>query len=196
MKTYSLMVFYDGFGSVDLYLPRKGNVKLFDNKPLFIKNAAIDVVEALREYRPLKVRFKITNKVDGAFKVIDYASISPVQGLRSQMQIVSSPEPLSNGDISNILKKGSNGPISENGNSSISQSTTPVSISQQGETGENNNDNINYADYIVTTGRYEGKTLKEIDEMGKLKAIYNGVKLKPEHPTKIAIENYYKQKIK
>lgn len=167
MNLYNVMIYYKGEGSTNIYIPGLGDTNITYGRPIYLKNASFNVIEALRQFRTMQIDIKINVDGLGAFRTVDLSSNKePIQRLKPVNEI----NTVSNDDIKSILSSASNGPI-------------PVENKTQ-----------DYGSYILQSGQYEGKTLKEVDEMGKLKAVYNGFKSRnPE--VKAAIEKYYESQV-
>ena len=166
MNLYNVMVYYKGEGSLNVYIPGLGETSIIYGRPLYLKNAGFKAIEALRQYRSMMVDIKIGASASGAFRIVDLAeSHNPYQ--RQPIQEVK--QAVSTNDINSILSSGTSGPI-------------PV---------EKKEEKVDYKSFVLTSGSFEGKTLAEVDKLGKLKSVYNGFKSRnPE--VKKAIEEYYK----
>lgn len=168
MNLYNIMVRYLGEGSTNIYIPGLGDTYIVYGRPLYLKNASFRVVEALRQFRMMQIDIKINADGLGAFRTIDLSrnTEKPIQMLKPANEIST----VSNDDIKSILSSASKGPIV---------------IDSKNDAG----------DYVLKSGQYEGMTLKEVDKLGKLKAVYNGFKSRnPE--VKAAIEKYYESQVK
>lgn len=171
MDLYNVMVYYKGEGSTNIYLPCAGDTNIISGRPLYLRNCTYSVIEALRQFRDMMIDFKIGAKQDGAYRIIDFEDLDiPIRSPKNKVS--SKKEAVSESEISSIISSGQSGPIA------IEQSST-----------------INYSEYKLPSGQFEGKTLAEVDKEGKLKAVYNGFKSRnPE--VKEAIEKYYDSIIK
>ena len=166
MDLYNVMVFYEGEGSTNIYIPGNGDTQITNGRPIYVKNANFNVIEALRSFRKMDINIKIGVGPVGAFRTIDLGVqpqvVRPVQQVKEQV---------TNADISSILSSATNGPI----------------VIDKPKTED-------YGSYVLPSGKFAGKTLKEVDKEGKLKAVYNGYKTRsPE--IKQAIEKYYDSQI-
>lgn len=179
MNLYNVMVYYNGEGTTNIFLPVVGDVNLVNGRPLYLKNCGFNVIEALRQFRMMMVDFKIGAKQDGAYRIIDYNDLDvPV---RTNRRVVK--EKVSNADISSVLSAGTNGPIVLNENELPQTEESEPTVEPE---------STDYSQYTLKSGKYAGKTLAEVDKEGKLESVYNGFKLRnPE--VKEAIEKYYEQ---
>lgn len=170
MNLYNIMVTYDGEGETNIYVPGIGDTHIVNGRPIYLKNAGFNVVEALRQFRNMKINIKIDANSKGAFKIIDLDNTKPTQRMTPREEITS----VSDTEISNILKAGTSGPI-------------PVEPKKE--------EKVDYGSYKLPSGQFEGQTLTEVDKLGKLKSVYNGFKSRnPE--VKEAIEKYYESLVK
>lgn len=170
MNLYNVMVIYEGEGSTNIFIPGVGDTTITYGRPLYIKNASFNVIEALRQFRKMQVNIKINANQLGAFRVIDLGEVTPVRKvLQSNLP---KEENVTTSDINSILKSGSNGPIT---------------VEKKEQT--------NYGTFKLPSGSYEGMTLEEVDKLGKLKSVYNGFKSRNKE-VKEAIDKYYASKTK
>lgn len=170
MDLQNVMVFYEGEGSTNIYIPGNGDTQITYGRPIYVKNANFNVIEALRQFRKMGINIKIGAGPQGAFRTIDLglsATVVRPQPVQPRQEVVT------NADISSVLSSGTKGPIAL----------------------EPKKEAIDYGSYVLPSGKFAGKTLKEVDKEGKLKAVYNGYKTRsPE--IKEAIEKYYDSQIK
>lgn len=171
MNLYNVMVYYEGEGSTNIFIPGVGDTSITNGRPLYLKNASFNVVEALRQFRMMMVTIKINAKQEGAFRIIDLLNTVNNTIINSRPR----EEKITESDISNVLSSGTSGPI---------PTIEPLKTEES----------IDYGKYVLPSGSYEGKTLEEVDKEGKLKAVYNGFKSRnPE--VKEAIEKYYESQV-
>jgi len=117
------------------------------------------------------VRIDIGAKQLGAYRIVDLSNTVSVQVRRS----MPTEEKVTESDISNVYSSASNGPIPE---------LEPLRSTEE----------TDFGSYVLPSGQYEGKTLAEVDKLGKLKSVYNGFKTRnPE--VKEAIEKYYDSQV-
>lgn len=171
MNLYNVMVYYEGEGSTNIFVPGIGDTSITHGRPIYIKNADFNVIEALRQFRKMQINIKINADKLGAFRVIDLSEVHSVSKvLRNNLP---KEESVTESDISAVLKSGTTGPIVLD--------TKPV-------------DTTDYGSFVLPSGSYEGKTISEVDKLGKLKSVYNGFKTRNKQ-VKDAIDNYYKSKV-
>lgn len=71
MSLYNVMVYYNGEGYINLYIPGLGDTNIYNGKPLYLKNASFNVIEALRQYRTMSIKIEINAKQQGAYRIVD-----------------------------------------------------------------------------------------------------------------------------
>lgn len=171
MNLYNVMVHYEGEGSTNIFIPGLGDTTITYGRPLYLKNASFNVIEALRQFRMMMVTIQINAKQEGAYRIVDLANTVNNTIIKTRPV----EEKVSEGDISAVLSSGTQGPI-----------PTLEPLKKEETT--------DYGSYVLPSGSYEGKTLAEVDKEGKLKAVYNGFKSRnPE--VKEAIEKYYESQV-
>lgn len=175
MNLYNVMVNYTGEGETNIYIPSIGDTRITNGRPLYLKNASFNVIEALRQFRTMGIVLNIGVTAKGAFKIIDFNELS-YKSRTNRVPVQEVKQAVSNEDISSILKAGASGPI-------------PVEVKS-----EQIKEEIDYAKFVLPSGSYEGKTLEEVDKEGKLKSVYNGFKSRNPQ-VKEAIEKYYESKV-
>ena len=169
MSLYNVMVYYEGEGSTNIFIPGVGDTGITHGRPLYIKNASFNVIEALRQFRTMQINIKINADQLGAFRVIDLNDVKPVNAILQNN--LPREEKVSDLDISAVLKSGASGPI-------IIDTPKPADPV------------VDYGSYILPSGRNKGKTLKKVDAEGKLKAVYNAIKDRNKEVADM-IEKYY-----
>lgn len=108
MNKYNVMITYGGEGSFKFTLRKIGEVEITSYRPIYIYNADVDTINNLRALRGMLISIKIGAKPTGAFRVYnmdDYVSAKTVQ-VREHVA-ANYKEPVSNAEISSILKAGS-----------------------------------------------------------------------------------------
>lgn len=108
MNKYNVMITYAGEGSFKFTLRKIGEVEIMNTRPIYIYNADVDTINNLRALRGMLISIKIGAKPTGAFRIYnmdDYVSAKNVQ-VREQVA-ANYREPVSNAEISSILKAGS-----------------------------------------------------------------------------------------
>lgn len=174
MTLYNVMVSYKGEGSTNIFIPGIGDTPITNGRPIYLKNVGFNVIEALRQFRRMQIDLQINAKQEGAFRIIDMSEmVSPIRQMKPIEKVMETG--VSQSDISNVLSSGSNGPI-----------PTIEPIKEENK--------VDYGSFVITSGKFEGKTLAEVDKQGKLKAVYNGFKSRNKE-IKEAIEKYYDSKI-
>ena len=105
---YNVMITYAGEGSFKFTLRKIGEVEITSSKPIYIYNADVDTINNLRALRMMLISITIGAKPTGAFRVYnmdDYVSAKTAQ-IREHVA-ENYREPVSNSEISSILKGGS-----------------------------------------------------------------------------------------
>lgn len=108
MNKYNVMITYAGEGSFKFTLRKIGEVEIMNTRPIYIYNADVDTINNLRALRSMLISIKIGAKPTGAFRIYnmdDYVSAKTVQ-VREHVA-ANYREPVSNAEISSILKAGS-----------------------------------------------------------------------------------------
>ena len=174
MNLYNIMVYYKGEGTTNIFIPGIGDTVVSEGRPIYLKNANFNVLEAIRSFRNMGIDIKINVDSLGAFRTIDLGeSRNPVNVIKESRPV----EKVDADDIQNVLKSGSKGPII------LDEEPIKESLNT-----------VNYDSFVLPSGKFEGKTLLEVDKMGKLKSVYNGFKNRNQE-VKEAIEKYYENHI-
>lgn len=106
---YNAVVSFKGDNGFTFYLPKYGELTIYNGKNIFIKGLTTSGVETLRELRPLLLEHKLNGKPDGCYKVIDLTQIS--DGITPKK--VEKPEPVKSvADLKAEMIK-TEGPIEE-----------------------------------------------------------------------------------
>ena len=105
---YNVMITYNGDGIFKFYIRKIGEVEISKTKPIYIYNADVDTINNLRELKRLLINITIGAKPTGAFRIFnmdDYETPKNVQ-IKEHVNANYNPEPISNAEISSILKSG------------------------------------------------------------------------------------------
>lgn len=105
---YNVMITYNGDGIFKFYIRKIGEVEISKTKPIYIYNADVDTINNLRELKRLLINITIGAKPTGAFRIFnmdDYETPKNVQ-IKEHVNSNYNPEPISNAEISSILKSG------------------------------------------------------------------------------------------
>lgn len=108
MNKYNVMITYAGEGNFKFTLRKIGEVEITNTRPIYIYNADVDTINNLRALRGMLISIKIGAKPTGAFRIYnmdDYISAKTAQ-VREHVA-ANYREPVSNAEISSILKAGS-----------------------------------------------------------------------------------------
>lgn len=107
---YNVMITYQGAGIFKFSVRKIGEIEIEKGKPVYIYNADVDTINNLRALRRMLIEIKIGAKPTGAFRIFnmeDYESSKNVQ-IRDHIDTNYKAEPISNAEISSILKSGNN----------------------------------------------------------------------------------------
>lgn len=150
MEKYEILVTFQGFGSFEVVLPLYGSLRLEQGKSYYIVNAYSDVIEFLRTLYQCFVRININpSKVEKVDLVIDYDK----------------------------LRSRSNRTVEANKNINLADNIVqPVSSeSEEAEAVESEDSesdkSFDPAKYVWTKGKNKGRTVEELDKLGKLPAV-------------------------
>ena len=109
---YNIMISYAGDGDFKFNVRRIGEILISRGKPVYIYNVTFDVINDLRTFKRLLLNVNIGAKPNGAFRIYDYDNYTnmpkAVVGVKPN---VVEKEPVSESEISSILKGGSVAPI-------------------------------------------------------------------------------------
>lgn len=111
---YNVMITYQGAGTFKFSIRKIGEVEIEKGRPVYIYNADVDTINNLRALRRMLIDIKIGAKPTGAFRIFnmdDYVSAKTAQ-VRDRVGNNYKAEPISNAEISSILKSG-NSPVEE-----------------------------------------------------------------------------------
>lgn len=127
---YNILITYSGDGDFKFIVKRLGEISIAKNKPVYIYNVPSSVINDLRTLRRLLLTVTIGAKPEGAFRIYNFedyiAMPRAVPGQRPNL--VAKDNPLSNAEITAILKGGSSVVVSEEpkkeGTKTTSKTTT------------------------------------------------------------------------
>ena len=111
---YNVLVNYLGDGEFKFSVKRIGEVSISKERPVFIYNADVEVINSLRTLKRMLIDITIGGKPTGAYKVFNLDDFNKERDMYNDRRVVMDRrgvETVSNNDISSILKSGSNGPI-------------------------------------------------------------------------------------
>lgn len=111
---YNILITYAGDGEFKFNIGRIGEISISKQKPVYIYNVTADVINNLRPLKRLLLNVNIGAKPTGAYKIYDYDNYTamPKAPIGQRPNLVNA-EPVSNAEISSILKGGSQAPIEE-----------------------------------------------------------------------------------
>lgn len=107
-NSYNILINYKGDGDFKFIIKRIGEVTITKQRPIYIYNATVEVINDLRTLRRLLLEVTIGAKPTGAYKVYDYNDYTDMpKAFVGRKPNLKNTEPMSNSDISAILKGGS-----------------------------------------------------------------------------------------
>lgn len=116
MNTYNVLIKYLGEGEFKFAVKKIGEVSISKDKPVYIYNADVDVINGLRTLRRMLIEITIGAKPNGAFKVYNLEEIDKRNETLKDSRVVADRrgyEAVSGDEVKNILSSGTNGPIIE-----------------------------------------------------------------------------------
>ena len=75
MSTFNVRVTYKGEGDLNFYLPIIGEIKIWPGRDIFLEGATVEIIEALRNLRSIKVEHTLNGERKGCYKIIDVLEI-------------------------------------------------------------------------------------------------------------------------
>ncbi|MBO7615043.1 MAG: hypothetical protein J6T15_05045 [Bacilli bacterium] len=108
---YNILITYSGDGDFKFIVRRIGEIIISKTRPVYIYNVTADVVNDLRPLRRLLLNVSIGSKPDGAYKVYDFDNYTNMpKAFVGQRPNFVEHAPITNAEISSILKSGTKGP--------------------------------------------------------------------------------------
>ena len=71
MSTFNVRVTYKGEGDLNFHIPIVGEIKIWPGRDIFLEGATVEIIEALRALRPIKVEHTIGGVKKGCYRIID-----------------------------------------------------------------------------------------------------------------------------
>ncbi len=106
-NVYNVLITYSGDGDFKFFVKRIGEISIAKQRPVYIYNVTAEVINDLRTLRRLLINVIIGAKPEGAYKVYDYATYTDMpRAVAGQRPNIKNVEPISNSEISSILKGG------------------------------------------------------------------------------------------
>lgn len=75
MSTFNVRVTYKGEGDLNFYLPIIGEIKIWPGRDIFLEGATVEIIEALRNLRSIKVEHTLNGERKGCYRIIDVLEI-------------------------------------------------------------------------------------------------------------------------
>lgn len=112
---YNILITYAGDGDFKFIVKKIGEISISRQKPVYIYNVDAGVINDLRTLKRLLLNVSIGAKPTGAYKIYDFDDYTAMpRAVVGQRPNIASAEPISNSEISSILKGGSAAPVIEN----------------------------------------------------------------------------------
>jgi len=115
-EKYNVFIRYSGDDEFKFVVKKIGEVSISKNRPVYIYNADLDIIESLRLLRRMHIEVTIGAKPAGAFKIYNLEDYDRKAERLADKRVVMDRrgyEPVSNDEISSILSSANNGPIEE-----------------------------------------------------------------------------------
>ncbi len=111
---YNILITYAGDGDFKFIVKRIGEISISKQRPVYIYNVDSGVINDLRVLKRLLLNVAIGAKPTGAYKIYDYNDYTAMpKAIIGQRPNLTNVEPISNNEISSILKGGSAAPTEE-----------------------------------------------------------------------------------
>lgn len=111
---YNVLINYKGEGEFKFIVKKIGEVSITKDKPVYIYNADVDMINNLRQLRRMLIEITIGAKPTGAFKILNTEDYEKkVTFVKANIPNLDrrGTEAVSNNEVKSILSSGSNGPI-------------------------------------------------------------------------------------
>lgn len=105
---YNILITYRGDGDFKFVVKKIGEVSISKGKPVYIYNVDAGVINDLRTMKRLLLDVSIGSKPDGAYKIYNFDNYTSMpKAVPGQRPNLVNAEPISNNEISQILRGGS-----------------------------------------------------------------------------------------
>ena len=190
MSTFNVRVTYRGEGDLNFHIPVVGEIKIWPGRDIFLEGATVEIVEALRALRPIKVEHTIGGAKKGCYRIIDVNEyLERRDGKFSPYNKTIRKEASSIADIRKELQAHKNDedkfiPVIEAGTPEAMKDTTALKaeitepekealteeVEKEAETVETVEIPKEIIEYIVKVGKNKGRKIIDLDkrELAKL----------------------------
>lgn len=185
MSTFNVRVTYRGEGDLNFHIPIVGEIKIWPGRDIFLEGATVEIVEALRALRPIKVEHTIGGAKKGCYRIINVNEyLERRDGKFSPYNKTIRKEASSIADIRKELQAHKNDedefiPVIEAGTPEAMKDTTALEaeitepekeIEETAEVVETVEIPKEIEEYIVKVGKNKGRKIIDLDkrELAKL----------------------------
>ena len=111
---YNVMITYAGEGTFKFNLRKIGEVEISMTRPVYIYNADVDTINNLRALKRMLININIGVKPTGAYRIFNMDDYETPKNVQIRSHVAENyREPVSNAEISSILKGGSTVAVTE-----------------------------------------------------------------------------------
>lgn len=181
MSTFNVRVTYKGEGDLNFHIPIVGEIKIWPGRDIFLEGATVEIIEALRALRPIKVEHTIGGVKKGCYRIIDINEyLERKDGKFSPYSKTIRKEASSVADIRKELQAHKNDedefvPVIEAGTPEAMKDTTALEAEiTEPETEKEEKEAVEIPkeieEYIVKVGKNKGRKIIDLDkrELAKL----------------------------
>lgn len=177
MSTFNVRVTYKGEGDLNFHIPVIGEIKIWPGRDIFLEGATVEIIEALRALRPIKVEHTIGGAKKGCYRIIDINEyLERKDGKFSPYSKTIRKEASSVADIRKELQAHKNDedefvPVIEAGTPEAMKDTTALEAEiTEPEIEETVEIPKEIEEYIVKVGKNKGRKIIDLDkrELAKL----------------------------
>ena len=177
MSTFNVRVTYKGEGDLNFHIPIVGEIKIWPGRDIFLEGATVEIIEALRALRPIKVEHTIGGVKKGCYRIIDINEyLERKDGKFSPYSKTIRKEASSVADIRKELQAHKNDedefvPVIEAGTPEAMKDTTALEAEiTEPEIEKTEKEEKEIEEYIVKVGKNKGRKIIDLDkrELAKL----------------------------
>ena len=78
MSTYNVRLSFKGEGELIATLPIIGQFSIWEGRDIYLRGAAMEIIETLRQYRSMQLEHTIGGELRGCYRVIDVGAIDKI----------------------------------------------------------------------------------------------------------------------